>query len=126
MANEIIMGQIMGNQCWCGRKILQRIEVPQRRHGENFEFTHDGQKFHASVRYASVTALDPLEIFLNGAKADSAVDLAARDAAILVSIALQYGVPLNVLSHAMGKNPDGSPSSPVGQLLAIMAKEQQQ
>jgi hypothetical protein len=116
---------LKGDYCWCGRRIFQRRELPSRRGGENFEFTLDGQRFFASVRYASVTDLQPREVFLNSEKPDSAVDLAARDAAVLVSIALQYGVELGELKRSLSRNLDGSAGSPIAALLDLLtAKEE--
>lgn len=48
---------------------------------------------------------------------------AARDASIMCSIALQYGVPAEVLRHAIGRNSDGSAAGPLGKLLDLIAKE---
>lgn len=113
----------MSNKCWCGRMLLERTELPNRRRGEDFEFSHEGLRFHASIRYTNPTSVNPVEIFLNCAKVDSSADLAARDAAIIASVALQYGVPLSALSHALGRNQDGSASSPIGALLDILTGE---
>ena len=120
MSEEIIVGEIRDGWCWCGRRVLLRLDLPGRREGDNFDFMHKGHRFVASVRYASKSALEPSEIFLNSAKIDSDHDMAARDAAIMVSVALQYGVPLIALAHALGRDPDGAASSPIGQLLDIL------
>jgi hypothetical protein len=112
------------NECWCGRKILERLELPARRGGENFEFLFDGQRFTASVRYASVTDVSPREVFLGAEKPDSAVDLAARDGAVLVSIALQYGVGLGELARSLSRNLDGSAGSPIAALLDLLTREE--
>lgn len=113
----------MSQKCWCGRLLLERQELPNRRAGDDFEFTHDGLRFHASIRYASPASVTPVEIFLNCSKVDSSADMAARDAAIIASVALQYGVPLSALAHALGRNQDGSASSPIGALMDILTGE---
>jgi len=51
----------------------------------------------------------------------TAVEASARDAAIVASLALQYGVPLVTLQQALTRNGDGSPSSPLGRLLDLLA-----
>ena len=114
----------MSDLCWCGRRIFTRMELPSRRGGENFEFTHGGQKFTASVRYASVTDIRPREVFLNAGKPDSAVDLAAKDAAVLVSICLQYGIELEELRRSLSRNLDGSAGSPIAQLLDLLTPKE--
>lgn len=114
----------MTETCWCGKRLFTRKELPSRRGGENFEFEHDRQKFTASVRYAGVTDVSPREVFLNAAKPDSAIDLAARDAAILVSRALQYGIPLAEMARSLSRNADGNASSPIGALLDLLTREE--
>ena len=114
----------MTQRCWCGRDLLVRTELANRRGGYNFEFSHEGLKYSASVREHKGR---PLEVFLNCSKIDSASDLVARDAAIMLSIMLQYGVPLSALAQsALGKNLDGSSSSPIGALIEILAKQEAQ
>jgi hypothetical protein len=117
---ERVMGEIREGICWCGRRVLERQEMPGRRTGENFEFTHKGHRYLASARYSTTTAIVPSEVFLNSAKIDSDHDLVARDAAVVISVALQYGVPLTDLAHALGRDPDGTASSPIGRLLDIL------
>jgi hypothetical protein len=48
-------------------------------------------------------------------------DGALVDAAIVASLALQHGVPLERLQHALTRNGDGSPSSPLGRLVDLLA-----
>jgi hypothetical protein len=114
----------MSEQCWCGRRIFTRKELPSRRGGENFEFEFNRNRFTASVRYASVTDLSPREVFLNAEKPDSEIDLAARDSAVLVSIALQYGIELGELKRSLSRNLDGSAGSPIAQLLDLLTCEE--
>lgn len=95
-----------------------RVTLPQRRHSETFSFEHFGQTFTATVGYHPDRTIG--EIFLNSSKMGSGADAAARDAAIAVSIAIQHGVPLDVLRKAMTRNEDGSASSPIGKLLDLM------
>ena len=114
-------------KCWCGQELLQREEMPTRRVGENLSFEHSGMFFNATV--GRRTPDGPIaEVFLNiaperGGKYGSDSDLAARDAAVAVSIALQHGVSLALLQRAMGKELDGSPSTPIGKLLEILTRD---
>lgn len=97
---------------------MSRDELPGRRQADTFDFQHEALKFTASVgRYADGRIG---EVFLNCVKLGTAADNNARDAAIAVSIALQHGVPLGTLRHAMTRNADGAPSSPIGHLLDIL------
>lgn len=111
-------------ECWCGKALLYRRTLPQRRGGENFEFICGVTRFVASVR-REAQGRPITEIFLNGPKIDSDVDLTARDAAMVISIALQFGVPIRALAHSTGRNADGSAASPIGALLDILAREEE-
>jgi hypothetical protein len=94
--------------------------LANRRGGYNFDFVHDNMQYNASVRTHKGI---PVEVFLNANKIDSSADMVARDAAIMLSIMLQFGVPLSALADsALGKNADGSSSSPIGALIEILAK----
>lgn len=109
--------------CWCGVQKLERLELPNRRGGENLEFVVGNTRFTASVRRASKRAR-VTEIFVNGPKVDSDVDVTIRDAAVVISIALQYGISASELANSTGRNPDASAASPIGAILDILAREE--
>ena len=47
----------------------------------------------------------------------------ASDSAVLWSIALQYGVPVDVIRHALMRDPRDKPSGPLGIALDQFAQE---
>jgi hypothetical protein len=61
------------------------------------------------------------EIFLSNNKAGSDSDTAARDSAVVCSIALQYGVPLDVIRKALMRDSQGRPNGPLGTALDAIA-----
>jgi hypothetical protein len=64
------------------------------------------------------------EIFLSSAaKAGSHADAAARDSAVVASIALQFGASLDVIRKALLRDSHGRASSPLGCALDILAAE---
>jgi hypothetical protein len=63
------------------------------------------------------------EAFLECGKPDDQLDVMARDAAILLSIALQYGVPLDVLAHAVKRNSNGQAAGPIGAMTDLLKRE---
>lgn len=65
-----------------------------------------------------------IEVFLNGQKANSQLDVLASDGAILMSMLIQYGCPPADIFHAMKRNPDGSAASPLGRAAAYLVEEQ--
>ena len=105
-----------------------REPLPARRLGVTLGFEHNGMHFTATAGRRSTH--EPItEVFLNiapdrGGKYGSDSDLAARDAAVAVSLALQHGVPLGVLQRAMGRELDGTPSTPIGKLLDIIREDE--
>lgn len=98
-----------------------RKRLPQRRMSLTFNFNHqwdNGQTFtyHATISYYEDGSIG--ELFLNSSKRlGTSLDANARDAAIFVSIALQYGAPIEVLRKAQARDSKGYPASPVGMAL---------
>lgn len=89
-----------------------------------FELTHGNMrtKFQVTVGYFPDSG-KPAEIFITGAKSGSEVDAVTRDGAIAVSLALQHGVPLETLRHAITRNEDGTPSTIVGAVIDKLATD---
>lgn len=118
----------MTTRCWCGQELLVREPLPTRRLGMNLSFEHHGLHFNATV--GRKVADGPItEVFLNiapdrGGKYGSDSDLAARDAAVAVSLALQHGIPLATIQRSMGRELDGEASSPIGRLLDILMQDE--
>jgi hypothetical protein len=50
------------------------------------------------------------------------LDVLVNDAAILVSLALQHGVPLHKLAHSLKRDSTGASSSPIGAALDRIAR----
>jgi hypothetical protein len=55
------------------------------------------------------------EIFISGAKVGSAAEANAQDAAIVTSLALQFGCPLETIRHALTRT--GGSAGPLAALL---------
>lgn len=64
---------------------------------------------------------DLAEIFINNSKVGSDSDSAAKDSAVVCSLALQHGVPLTVIRKALLRDPRGVASSPLGVALDLVA-----
>jgi hypothetical protein len=61
------------------------------------------------------------EIFLSAEKRGTAIDDAARDSAVVASIALQYGVDPDMLRRGLMRSGNGAASGPLGTLLDLLA-----
>jgi hypothetical protein len=63
------------------------------------------------------------ETFLHCAKTSSGVEAMGRDAAVLTSLCLQFGCPIETLRSAVTREEDGRPASLVGALLDAAVEE---
>jgi ribonucleoside-diphosphate reductase alpha chain len=99
-----------------------RERLANRRHCETFGFECSGLRYTATASWFANGR--PAEIFLGNHRADSAADACARDSAILASIALQYGAPLDVLRNALLRDARGQASTPIGIALDLLAERQ--
>lgn len=91
-----------------------RNTLPARRLCETFDLEHGGQNTKFTVTLGRFPTGLVGEVFISGAKAGSEVDAVARDGAVLLSIAMQYGVPIETIRHAITRNGDGSASTIIG------------
>lgn len=89
-----------------------RTRLNNRRFCETFDLRHGNVSFKVSVGYFETSRIG--EVFVTGAKAGSDLDATARDGAVLLSLALQYGVPLDVIAAALSREADGGPSTIIG------------
>lgn len=92
-----------------GRRVL-----PERRACETFDLCHGGQRVTFCVTLGRYNDGPVGEVFICGAKAGSEVEAVARDGAILLSLALQHGVPLDVIAGALTRESSGAPSTIIG------------
>jgi len=101
----------------------ERQRLPNRRASEIFSFECGSHRFVATISYFPGTN-QLAEIFLGNGRAGSDVDSAAKDSAIIASIALQHSVPLDVIRHALLRDSHGVASSPLGTALDLIAAEE--
>ena len=98
-----------------------RERLPDRRMCESLEIDVNGRKYRCSIARFSDGRL--AEIFLSNNKSGSDSDCAARDSAVVCSIALQYGAPIEVIRHAPMRDSQGRPNGPLGVALDIITRE---
>jgi hypothetical protein len=97
-----------------------REPLPQRRAAETFEVTHGTQTVIVTTGHYADGTLG--EVFVSAPKVGSAMEAIARDAAVLLSIAIQHRVPLDTLRHAVTREQDGSASTIIGAVLDRLAR----
>jgi ribonucleoside-diphosphate reductase alpha chain len=97
----------------------ERKRLPDRRASESFGFACGGMNYVASIsRFADGRLA---EIFITNHKVGSDADAAARDSAVVCSIALQHGTPVEVIRKALLRDARGIASSPLGVALDALA-----
>jgi hypothetical protein len=97
-----------------------RIRLPNRRRCESFEFEHAGLRFTLCAGFYRDGRI--AEIFLSSNKPGSPIEAIARDAAVTVSIALQFGADLGTIRQALTKDHDGAPATLLGAALDAIAE----
>ena len=101
-----------------------REPLPARRRVETIKFDHIHPDTHhktphlASFGYYHDGRLG--EIFIDSKKQANDVANLGRDAAVILSIALQYGVPVDVMQAAVGRTEEGLPHTVIGTALDLL------
>jgi hypothetical protein len=97
-----------------------RERLPNRREHVLVNFTTaDGFRYTAGLGYFADGRL--AEVFLNAEKIGTAIETTARDSAVVASLALQHGVPMEAIRRALTRSSDRSASGPLGTLLDLLA-----
>ena len=98
----------------------QRERLRNRRLNETFSFVAaDGLRYTATAAWFDDGRLG--ELFLGNHKSSSQADTNARDAAIVLSIALQYGADVETIRLALCRDSHGRPSGVLGAALDHLA-----
>lgn len=103
---------------------MSRTVLPNRRDAETFSLVFGGEKYHVTQGFYDDGRIG--EVFINrvrdkaAAKLGEQLDGVCRDGAIMLSMALQHGVALETLKHAITRTGNGEPSSLVGAIVDRM------
>ena len=98
-----------------------RERLPNRRASFSFNFSCGPHQYVATVSYFPGSDRYA-EIFLGNGRAGSDVDAAAKDSAVVCSIALQHGTPIETIRKALLRDARDNASSPLGTALDIIAR----
>lgn len=90
----------------------ERERLPNKRPCQTIAFERDGSHYQMTVGFYPDGRAG--EIFLNHDRSDSLLDVLTSDAAILASLALQYGCTLETIAHALKRDARGMAASPIG------------
>jgi|SoimicmetaTmtLPC_FD_contig_31_6124179_length_661_multi_2_in_0_out_0_2 hypothetical protein len=97
-----------------------RERLPNRRLCESTTFELDGLRFTMSVGRFPDGRIG--ELFLTNHKAGNQSDTNARDAAIILSFALQHGASIDEIRKALCRDSTGRALGPVGAALDLLAE----
>ena len=97
----------------------RRQRLGNRRNSETIAFIWLGMNYTAT--FSRFPNGDLAEIFLTNHKVGTHADTAARDSAVIASLALQHGTPLETLRKALLRDSQGVAGGPVGCALDLIA-----
>lgn len=92
-----------------------RRMLPNRRPCELYDLQFEQIKYAVSIGHFEDQ--QPAEVFISSELPTSATANIARDTAILISLCLQYGVPVAVMRSAITRLSDEQPASIIGAIL---------
>jgi hypothetical protein len=100
---------------------MTRSRLPNRRASLTFDIEVQGLRFTCTAsRYADGTLG---EVFLQShKKVGSMGGINAQDSAVVCSLALQHGVPLDVIRRALMRDSQGRPSGPLAAALDVLTE----
>jgi ribonucleoside-diphosphate reductase alpha chain len=101
--------------------MTERHALPMRRRCETFEIDFGGLNKVHTVTVGYYDDGRPGEVFINGGRSGEQVEAIARDGAVLVSMALQHGVSLDTIKHAITRDGQDAPQSIIGVVVDRLA-----
>jgi ribonucleoside-diphosphate reductase alpha chain len=103
-----------------------RTRLPSRRPAITQEIIVGNMMLSASIGFDETGC--PAEIFLSGAKNGSGMAAILEDASVVISVALQCGIPAAALAKSIARIPESlegpavKPASPIGAALDLLVK----
>jgi hypothetical protein len=98
-----------------------RRRLPDRRASETFSLECVGLQYTATISRFADGRIG--ELFLSNHKNNSGADVAARDAAIAFSFAVQHGADPEAIRRALCRDSRGNASGPLRAALDMLAGE---
>ena len=91
---------------------MTRQILPSRRRAETFTLQFGRQTVTITTGFHADGELG--EVFINIGKSGTDIASVARDAGVLLSLALQHGIPPDTIRHAVTRGASGEPPSILG------------
>ena len=105
----------------------QRRQLPTRRQSETHDVEVGNTRLSATISFYYPEGISA-ELFMGGAKDGSGLAAILDDASVVISIALQHGIPASALAKSIARVPvdiEGTrtkPASPIGAALDLLAE----
>jgi hypothetical protein len=93
---------------------MTRRVLPQRRRCQTFDLAFGGIAGGYTVTVGFYDNGDIGEVFINGGKSGQQLEAMARDGAVMLSLAIQYGIDLANIKSAITRDDLGAPYSIIG------------
>jgi hypothetical protein len=97
---------------------MTRIPLPNRRYAETFDINCLGSKYVVQVGHYPDGSVG--EVFINSHRVGSQADINARDAAVLLSLAIQNGIAPDDVLDSLMHDAEGRPEGVVGIIVAAV------
>jgi len=95
--------------------VTTREILPNRRQQESFDFVYSDHCFTGAVGLHPDGRIG--EVFLSCEKTTSLMESLGRDGAILISLAIQHGCPIETMCGAITRGENDAPATVIGGLL---------
>ena len=94
-----------------------RQRLPQRRFSQTIDIVFRNQPITMTAEFYPDGELG--EVFIEVSKSGADIAHIVHDAAVVISLAIQHGVTIETLHHAVGRN-GSEPSSIVGAIIDVL------
>jgi len=104
------------------RRTYMRHKLSNRRPTITLVLETETDKYYVSFGL-DLSDFTVREVFIRGSKIGSDMDILLDDASVVLSLALQYGVPLDQLVHSLHTGREEGGKSIVARVIALMNEE---
>lgn len=101
---------------------MAREYLPDRRVNRTVKVRWQDHSFFLTIGFYDEALKRPGEVFADSGKTPENVKQIVQDACVIISVALQYGVPPNAFGKSIPRHDDGKPYTIVGVICDLLEK----
>ena len=102
--------------------MTEREYLPDRRVNRTVKVRWQEHTFYLTVGFYDETLERPGEVFASTGKAPEGVQQLVQDACVIISVALQHGVPSEALGKSIPRFDDGRPYTIIGAICNLLTE----